>query len=48
VAIGLLTGLRFIYYYLGGNGDGHIQSLILASVRIFPGTRMWMGTISEN
>lgn len=29
---GLLVGLRFLWLYLHGNGDGHIQSLILASV----------------
>ncbi len=30
--LGFLLGLRFLWFYLGGNGDGHIQSLILASV----------------
>ena len=29
---GCLIGLRFVYYYLTGNGSGHIQSLILMSV----------------
>ena len=29
---GFLIGLRFIYYLIVGEGDGHIQSLILASV----------------
>ena len=29
---GFLIGLRFLWYYLHGNGEGHIQSLILASV----------------
>lgn len=29
---GFLIGLRFLWHYLQGNGDGHIQSLILASV----------------
>jgi glycosyltransferase involved in cell wall biosynthesis len=33
-SIGILIGLRFIWYYLHGSGDGHIQSLILASVLI--------------
>jgi len=33
--LGLLLGLRFLYYfYLVGRGQGHIQSLILASVLI--------------
>jgi len=31
-AVGFLIGLRFLFYYLQGSGDGHIQSLILASV----------------
>jgi glycosyltransferase involved in cell wall biosynthesis len=29
---GLILGLRFVIYYLNGNGDGHIQSLILAAL----------------
>jgi glycosyltransferase involved in cell wall biosynthesis len=30
--MGLILGLRFLYYYLFGNGAGHIQSVILAGV----------------
>jgi hypothetical protein len=30
--LGFLIGLRFLWHYLQGAGDGHIQSLILASV----------------
>jgi glycosyltransferase involved in cell wall biosynthesis len=29
---GFLIGLRFLWNYLGGEGEGHVQSLILASV----------------
>jgi glycosyltransferase involved in cell wall biosynthesis len=29
---GVLTGLRFVYYYLIGEGGGHVQSLILAAL----------------
>ena len=29
---GLLIGLRFLWFYIAGEGGGHIQSLILASV----------------
>ncbi len=29
---GFLIGLRFLYYYVTGDGDGHIQSLILSSI----------------
>jgi glycosyltransferase involved in cell wall biosynthesis len=31
-AAGALLGLRFIYYYVTGDGAGHIQSLILAAL----------------
>ncbi|MFC1855407.1 glycosyltransferase family 2 protein [Thermodesulfobacteriota bacterium] len=30
--VGFLIGARFIYYYFTGDGDGHVQSLILAGV----------------
>jgi len=29
---GLIIGLRFLWFYLSGTGDGHVQSLILATV----------------
>jgi glycosyltransferase involved in cell wall biosynthesis len=29
---GLITGLRYLWFYLEGDGQGHVQSLILASV----------------
>lgn len=29
---GIIIGLRFLYYYFTGNGNGHLQSLILASI----------------
>lgn len=32
--IGVGIGIRFLVYYFGGNGAGHIQSLILASMFI--------------
>jgi glycosyltransferase involved in cell wall biosynthesis len=31
---GILLGLRFLYFYCAGHGDGHIQSLILAGLLI--------------
>ena len=34
---GLLLGLRFLYYYLAGEGSGHVQSLILTSVLLSMG-----------
>lgn len=30
--VGAALGFRFLYYYLTGRGDGHVQSLILASL----------------
>jgi hypothetical protein len=30
--LGFMIGLRFLYFYASGNGEGHVQSLILASV----------------
>lgn len=34
---GLLLGARFLYFYLSGNGSGHIQSLIFAAVLVMLG-----------
>lgn len=34
---GLLIGLRFLWKYWGGDGNGHIQSLILAAVLLVMG-----------
>ena len=36
-ALGTVLGLRFIYYWLVGQGDGHVQSLILAAVLLIAG-----------
>lgn len=36
-SLGFLIGIRFLYKYLNGNGDGHIQSLVLASIFIVIG-----------
>jgi len=32
--VGLLIGFRFLWYYLTGEGGGHVQSLILSSILI--------------
>ena len=32
--IGLLIGLRFLYFYWSGDGDGHVQSVVLAGILI--------------
>jgi len=35
--VGLGLGIRFLYYYLNGQGAGHVQSLILAAVLLIVG-----------
>ena len=39
---GLLAGARFLYYYLDGGGQGHIQSVILASLCVTLGMLLYM------
>jgi glycosyltransferase involved in cell wall biosynthesis len=31
-SVGMVLGLRFLFYYLSGEGQGHIQSVVLAGV----------------
>jgi len=40
--LGILIGCRFIYFYLMGDGAGHIQSLILAAVLLIIGFQMFV------
>lgn len=40
--LGALLGLRFVNFYLQGNGDGHVQSLILASTLLVMGFQTFM------
>ncbi len=37
IAIGLLPVLRFLFYYATGDGEGHIQSLVLGSMFLLAG-----------
>jgi glycosyltransferase involved in cell wall biosynthesis len=39
---GIIGGIRFLYYYLAGNGEGHIQSLILVSILLGIGFQTMM------
>jgi glycosyltransferase involved in cell wall biosynthesis len=39
---GCAIGARFLYYYLSGDGSGHIQSLILAAVLMIIGFQLVM------
>ena len=32
LCLGLIGGIRYLYYYFSGDSAGHIQSLILASI----------------
>jgi glycosyltransferase involved in cell wall biosynthesis len=45
---GLLVGGRFLYYYLNGQGQGKIQSLIFAAVLLIVGVQIvLMGLVSD-
>ena len=37
LSVGLLVGARFLFFYLNGEGSGHIQSLILAAILLIVG-----------
>ena len=37
LGVGLLIGLRFLYFYINGTGGGHVQSLILAAILLIVG-----------
>jgi len=38
--IGAALGIRYLFYYIGGTGQGHIQSLILFAVLILMGVQI--------
>lgn len=40
--LGFLIGLRFLYYFFTGNGDGHVQSLILAGALLTMGFQTFL------
>jgi hypothetical protein len=37
LSMGLALGFRFLYFYLMGDGDGHIQSIVLSSILLVIG-----------
>ena len=37
LGLGLLLGIRFLYFYFSGNGSGHVQSVILAALLLGTG-----------
>ncbi|HVT45554.1 MAG TPA: glycosyltransferase family 2 protein [Thermoanaerobaculia bacterium] len=40
--LGVTLGARFVYYLIAGDGSGHVQSLILASVFLIVGFQTWL------
>lgn len=42
MALGLITGLRFLYFFLINGGGGHVQSVILASLCVTLGMLLYM------
>jgi glycosyltransferase involved in cell wall biosynthesis len=40
--VGLLLLGRFVYYYLAGEGGGHVQSVIVAAVFLIVGFQTWL------
>lgn len=40
--LGVLLGVRYLVYFFIGQGDGHIQSLILTSVLLLIGFQTWV------
>lgn len=42
LAAGLVAGTRFLYHYAQGNGEGHVQSVIFASLFITLGVLLYM------
>lgn len=41
ILAGLVLGVRFLYFYLNGQGAGHVQSVILAAVLLIIGFQTW-------
>ena len=47
-AVGLAISVRFLYYYIFGNSQGHIQSLILSAVLLIVGFQIFLiGLVSD-
>lgn len=48
LAVGLLTGLRFVYYYFQDGGEGHVQSVVFAALFVIIGLMLYMmGLIAD-
>jgi hypothetical protein len=47
-SVGFATSVRFLYYYFTGDGEGHLQSLVLAAVLLIVGFQvMLMGLVAD-
>lgn len=47
-SVGLAISLRFLYYFIFGNSQGHIQSLILSAVLLIVGFQIFLiGLVSD-
>ena len=47
-ALGVLVGLRFVYFFAIGQGQGNIQSLILTAILILVGVQLTLfGLLAE-
>lgn len=42
ILVGVAIGVRFLFYFFQGNGNGHIQSLILATMMIIIGSQTFV------
>lgn len=40
--LGLVLGLRFLYFYCFGNGSGHIQSVVLSAILLIIGVQLFV------
>jgi glycosyltransferase involved in cell wall biosynthesis len=48
IGAGAALGVRFLYFYLNGSGDGHIQSLILAAILLIVGFQVLLiGVVAD-
>jgi uncharacterized membrane protein YidH (DUF202 family) len=46
--VGFATSVRFLYFYFTGDGQGHLQSLVLAAVLLIVGFQvMLMGLLAD-
>jgi glycosyltransferase involved in cell wall biosynthesis len=48
VVLGLVPGVRFLLLYLAGRGQGHVQSLILASLLLSTGVLLLLAAMIAN